>query len=129
MQRRREAIVAQYDEALGQLDALETPTARPGVRSAWHIYLLRLKLDRLNIDRDTFIDELRKRNIGSSVHFIPIHHLSYYRDRYELQPAQFPVAEREFHRMVSLPLSPAHSDQDVADVIEAVTDIVQRHRA
>jgi dTDP-4-amino-4,6-dideoxygalactose transaminase len=129
MQRRREAIVAQYDEALGQLDALETPTSRPGVRSAWHIYLLRLKLDRLNIDRDTFIDELRKRNIGSSVHFIPIHHLSYYRDRYELQPESFPVAEREFHRMVSLPLSPAHSDQDVADVIEAVTDIVQRHRA
>jgi dTDP-4-amino-4,6-dideoxygalactose transaminase len=128
MQRRREAIVAQYDEALGQLPELETPVARPGVTSAWHIYLLRLRLDRLKIDRAAFIEELRARNIGSSVHFIPIHELSYYRDRYDLRQDQFPVAQREFERMLSLPLSPAHTDQDVADVIEAVTEIVTANR-
>jgi len=127
MQRRRRAIVAQYDEALGQLDALETPVERPGVESAWHIYLLRLKLDRLRIDRAQFIDELRARNIGASVHFIPIHLHPYYRDRYQLKPSDFPVAQSEFERMLSLPLSPAHSDQDVADVIEAVADIVREH--
>jgi dTDP-4-amino-4,6-dideoxygalactose transaminase len=128
MQRRRRAIVAQYDEALGQLDELETPTVRPYVDPAWHIYLLRLNLDRLAINRDDFIEELRKRNIGSSVHFIPVHQLSYYRERYDLRPESFPIAEREFNRMLSLPLSPAHSDEDVADVVEAVTDIVRRHR-
>ena len=129
MQSRRRAIVAQYDEALGQLDELETPTVRPDVDPAWHIYLLRLNLDRLAINRDDFIEELRKRNIGSSVHFIPVHQLSYYRERYDLRPESFPVAEREFNRMLSLPLSPAHSDEDIADVVEAVTDIVDRHRA
>ena len=129
MQARRMAIVAQYDEALGQLEELETPVARPGVESAWHIYLLRLRPGRLKIDRGAFIEELRKRNVGASVHFIPIHLHPYYRDRYHLRPQDFPVAQSEFERMLSLPLSPAHSDRDVADVIEAVTDIVRLHRA
>ena len=129
MQRRRRAIVAQYDEALGALEQLETPVPRPEVESAWHIYLLRLRPGRMRIGRDAFIEELRKRNIGASVHFIPIHLHTYYRDRYQLRAEQFPVAHREFERMLSLPLSPAHSDQDVADVIEAVTDVVKRNRA
>jgi dTDP-4-amino-4,6-dideoxygalactose transaminase len=129
MQARRMAIVAQYDEALGQLDELETPVARPGVDSAWHIYLLRLQPGRLKIDRAAFIEELRKRNVGASVHFIPVHLHPYYRDRYKLRPEDFPIAQSEFERMLSLPLSPAHSDQDVADVIEAVTDVVRLHRA
>jgi len=129
MQKRRHAIVAQYDEALGQLDELDTPVARPEVDSAWHIYLLRLRPDRLRIGRDEFIEELRRRNIGASVHFIPIHQHTYYRERHQLRAEQFPVAQREFERMLSLPLSPAFSDQDVADVIEAVTDVVAKHRA
>ncbi len=128
MQARRRAIVAQYDETLGRLDALETPSVRPEVDSAWHIYLLRLRPDRLRIGRDEFIDEMRKRNVGASVHFIPIHEHIYYRDRYQLRPEQFPVAQGAFERMLSLPLSPAHSDDDVADVIEAVTDIVKANQ-
>jgi dTDP-4-amino-4,6-dideoxygalactose transaminase len=118
----------QYDEALMHLDELETPVARPEVESAWHIYLLRLRPGRLKIDRAGFIDELRKRNIGTSVHFIPVHLQPYYRDRYQLRPENFPVAHAEFERMLSLPLSPAHTDQDVADVIEAVTDVVRENR-
>ena len=129
MQSRRMAIVAQYDEALGQLEELDTPVARPGVDSAWHIYLLRLRPGRLKIDRAAFIEELRMRNVGASVHFIPVHLHPYYRDRYRLRPGDFPVAQSEFERMLSLPLSPAHTDQDVADVIEAVTDVVRQHRA
>ena len=129
MQKRRRAIVAQYDESLGQLDALETPVERPEAESAWHIYLLRLRPDRLRIGRDRFMEELRRRNIGASVHFIPVHEHSYYRERYQFRPEQFPVAHGAFERMLSLPLSPAHSDQDVADVIEAVTEIVRENRA
>ena len=129
MQRRRAAIVAQYDEAFGRIEEVETPVVRPEVESAWHIYLLRLRPDRLLIGRDDFIEELRRRNIGASVHFIPIHAHSYYRQRYGLLPDQFPVAQREFERMLSLPLSPAHTDGDVADVIEAVTEVVAANRA
>lgn len=129
MQRRRRAIVAQYDEALADFEELERPIEREEVESAWHIYLLRLRLDRLSIDRAAFIDELRKRNIGTSVHFTPVHEHPYYRDRYGFKPDDFPVAHCEFERMLSLPLSPAHTDQDVADVIEAVTEVVSLNRA
>ena len=129
MQRRRRAIVAQYDEALGHLEELETPTVRPGMESAWQIYLLRLRPARLRIGRDEFIEELRKRRIGASVHFIPVHLHPYYRDKYGLQPRDFPVAQSNFERMLSLPLSPAHTDEDIADVIEAVTEIARANRA
>jgi dTDP-4-amino-4,6-dideoxygalactose transaminase len=129
MQRRRRQIVAQYDEAFGPLSELETPYERPHVHSAWHIYLLRLRRDRLGIGRDAFVAELKKRNIGASVHFIPIHMHTYYRHRYDLKPSQFPVAQREFERMLSLPLSPAHTDNDVEDVIQAVTEIVRENAA
>jgi len=121
MQRRRRDIVARYDDAFGPLKQLETPYERPHVRSAWHIYLLRLRRERLGIKRDDFIAELKKRNIGASVHFIPIHLHSYYRHRYGLRPADFPVAQREYERMLSLPLSPAHSDEGIDDVIQAVS--------
>ena len=125
MQRRRHAIVERYDDALGRVPELETPYERPHVRSAWHIYLLRLRRERLGIKRDAFITELKKKNIGASVHFIPIHLHSYYRHRYGFRPEQFPVAQREFERMLSLPLSPAHSDEDIEDVIQAVSEIVR----
>jgi len=129
MQKRRRAIVAQYDEALGELEELDRPVERDNIESAWHIYLLRLRLDRLRINRDAFIEALRARKIGTSVHFIPVHEHSYYRERYGFKPDDFPVAQREFERMLSLPLSPAHTDQDVADVIEAVTEVVRQNRA
>jgi dTDP-4-amino-4,6-dideoxygalactose transaminase len=128
MQQRRRAIVARYNEAFGQIDALQTPAERPQVESAWHLYVLRLNLDRLTIDRSRFIEELRARNIGTSVHFIPIHLHPYYRDKYGFQPEDFPVAYREYQRLISLPLHPGLSDEDVQDVIAAVTDVVERFR-
>jgi len=70
MQRRRAAIADQYTEALAGLPELELPAVRQGIEHAWHIYPLRLRLERLAIDRGGFIEELRKRNIGASVHFI-----------------------------------------------------------
>lgn len=126
MQRRRREIVARYNAAFGQLDALQTPTERSDAESAWHLYVLRLNLDRLSIDRARFIEELKARNIGTSVHFIPIHLHPYYRDKYGFQPEDFPVAYREYQRLLSLPLHPGLSDADVDDVIAAVRDVVKR---
>lgn len=128
MQARRREIVARYADALSGLDAVQTPVERPDVRHAWHLYVLRLNLERLTIDRARFIEELAARNIGASVHFIPIHLHPYYRDKYGWQPADFPVAYAEYQRVVSLPLSPRLSDADVADVIAAVTDVVTTFR-
>jgi dTDP-4-amino-4,6-dideoxygalactose transaminase len=127
MQRRRHEIVDQYNEGLTGLAGLELPLDRPHVESACHVYPIRLNLERLTINRSRFIAELRLRNIGSSVHFIPIHIHPYYRDRYGFVPEQFPIAFGAYQRLVSLPLSPKFADTDVADVIDAVKDIFDKH--
>lgn len=127
-QRRRREVVARYQEAFAAIPELQCPVERPEVRSAWHLYVLRLDLDRLSIDRGGFIDALGAANIGSSVHFIPLHLHPFYRDKYGLRPEQFPVAQREYERMLSLPLNPRLTDDDVTDVIDAVTSIVAAHR-
>ncbi len=127
-QKRRREIVEAYNAAFAGSDALETPVERSDVEHAWHLYVLRLNLQRLGIERDQFIEELAKRNIGTSVHFIPIHMHPYYRDKYQLRPDSFPVAASNFHRMLSLPLNPRLTDTDVSDVIQAVLDVVRVYR-
>lgn len=125
---RRREIVARYQAAFGALAELEPPTERAGMESAWQLYIVRLNLDRLTIDRARFIEELKARHIGTSVHFIPVHVHPYYRDKYGYQPLDYPVAYREYRRIVSLPLHPRLSDEDVTDVIEAVRDVVEKYR-
>ncbi|HEX6965433.1 MAG TPA: DegT/DnrJ/EryC1/StrS aminotransferase family protein [Gemmatimonadaceae bacterium] len=127
-QRRRREVVAAYTNAFADIEALEPPTARPEVKHAWHLYVLRLHLEMLRIDRDQFITELTRRNIGTSVHFIPIHLHPYYRDTYQWAPSAFPVAYANYRRLISLPLHPRLTDEDVADVITAVRDIARTYR-
>ncbi len=128
MSRRRSEIAARYTEAFADMPQLEVPTARAHVEHAWHIYALRLTLERLAIDRARFIEELRSRQIGTSVHFIPLHLHPYYRDTYGFKPDDFPVAHREYQREVSLPIFSAMSDDDVGDVIKAVIDVARAFR-
>jgi dTDP-4-amino-4,6-dideoxygalactose transaminase len=125
---RRQEIADRYDTVFSEVEEVETPITRPGMHHAWHLYVLRLNLDHLAIDRAQFIEELKARNIGASVHFIPIHHHPYYRAKYGYHADDFPVATREYRRIVSLPLSPRLTDRDVQDVIEAVLHIIQHHR-
>lgn len=125
MQQRRREIVEQYNAAFGDSAAFQVPVTRRNVTHAWHLYVLRLNEAELGLDRNTFIEEINARNIGTSVHFIPIHLHSFYAKKYGWQPDDFPVALSNFNRMVSLPLSPKMSDSDVTDVIEAVRDVRQ----
>lgn len=125
---RRREIVRRYNAAFSQLPELQTPTERPDVGHAWHLYVLRLHTDRLGMSRDRFIEELGARMIATSVHFIPVHIHPYYRDKYSYKPEDFPVAYHQYQRMVSLPLFPRMTDQDVDDVIEAVQDVVKKAR-
>lgn len=127
-QARRREIVRRYNEAFSQFEELQIPTERPEVEHAWHLYVLRLNVERLNVSRNQFIEELKRRNIGTSVHFIPIHLHPYYRDKYGYKPEDLPVAYREYQRIVSLPLYPRMSDRDVEDVIEAVCEIVEKYK-
>jgi dTDP-4-amino-4,6-dideoxygalactose transaminase len=125
---RRREIVRRYNAAFSPLAELQTPVERPEVEHAWHLYVLRLNPERCGISRNRFMEELKTRDIGASVHFIPIHLHPYYRDKYGYKPEDFPVAYREYQRIVSLPLFPKMSDQDVEDVIEAVCAIVKQRR-
>ena len=125
----RHAVADRYTQAFRELPELLPPTTRPDVSHAWHLYPLRLRLDRLSIGRDRFIDELTARNIGTSVHFIPIHHHRYYAEKYGFDPELFPVATAAYRAEVSLPIYPTMSDADVADVIGAVRDVVLANRA
>jgi dTDP-4-amino-4,6-dideoxygalactose transaminase len=125
-QQRRREIVAAYNEAFQSLEALELPVERPETEHAWHLYVLRLCPGTLRIGRDQFIEELAARNIGTSVHFIPIHLHPYYRQKYGYRPEQFPIAYGNYQRMVSLPLHPMLTNNDLSDVIGAVRDVAVR---
>jgi dTDP-4-amino-4,6-dideoxygalactose transaminase len=126
---RRRRLAARYDHGLAHLDAVERPPHAPRDGThAWHLYMIRLRSGALRIDRDGFIDELRARNVGTSVHFIPLHLHPYYQQVWGYRPGQFPGAEAAWRRVVSLPLYPAMSDGDVDDVLTAVADVVRRHR-
>jgi dTDP-4-amino-4,6-dideoxygalactose transaminase len=136
-QARRRDIVHRYHSAFSEFPELDTPVERPEVEHAWHLYILRLRTEQLRFPdqenspcavRNRFIEELRSRKIGTSVHFIPIHLHPYYRDKYGYHPGDFPVAYREYERLVSLPIYPGMSDEDVDDVIDAVADILERYR-
>jgi dTDP-4-amino-4,6-dideoxygalactose transaminase len=124
---RRREVVARYHEAFAGRSELQIPVERSDVESAWHIYPLRLNLDALTIGRGRFIEEMKARNIGTSVHFIPVHLHPYYRDKYGYAPDDFPVAFSNYQRLVSVPLHPRLSDSDVTDVIDAVLDIVETY--
>ena len=127
MHQRRKAIAARYSKAFSDSHALETPVQLRTVEHAWHLYVLRLRAETLHIDRDSFLELLAERNIGCSVHFIPMHTQPYYRDKYGWRPDAFPVAYSNFARMLSLPLHPGLEDSDVDDVINAVMTLVEEH--
>jgi dTDP-4-amino-4,6-dideoxygalactose transaminase len=129
LQRRRTEIAALYTSLLQDVDEVDVPVAREHVVSAWHLYPIRLRLDALAIDRGEFVEELRLRNIGTSVHFIPLHLQPYYRDRYGWVRDDFPVTVSAFDRLISLPIYPRMTDDDVLDVVAAVRDTVAGHRA
>ncbi len=128
MNARRAALAARLTAHLRACDAVRPPSARPEVRHAWHLYVIRLHLEALRIDRAALIEELARRGIGTSVHFIPIHYHPYYREGFGFRRGDFPVAEDAYERLISLPLYPAMSEADVDRVAEAVWDVARAHR-
>jgi dTDP-4-amino-4,6-dideoxygalactose transaminase len=127
MWRRRSEIARQYTESFHSFASLQIPFDTPAQQHAWHLYMLRLNLDLFSIDRARFIDELKLRNIGSSVHFIPLHIHPYYRQRYDYRPDDFPVAYQQYLREISLPIFSKMSEQDTNDVIAAVKEIIDQY--
>jgi dTDP-4-amino-4,6-dideoxygalactose transaminase len=120
--------VALYDEGLADLDGI-TPLARdPRDVHAFHLYVVRIDAARAGATRDDYGRALAEERIGTSIHFLPVHRLSWYRERFPGQPS-LPVAERAGAEVLSLPLSPAHSNEDVADGVAALRRVHARFTA
>ncbi|HSO70175.1 MAG TPA: DegT/DnrJ/EryC1/StrS family aminotransferase [Arachnia sp.] len=120
---RRTAIAEQFDAAFADLPVTLPARAPEGSTHAWHIYNLRLTAD-APVDRDTFINKMGEAEVGTSVHFIPLHLQPYWRDTYHHLPGDFPIATAEFQRTVSLPIFSAMTGDDVAKVTNAVRGIL-----
>ncbi|GIX07643.1 MAG: spore coat protein [Candidatus Poribacteria bacterium] len=125
----RRRIVAQYRRAFAPLELFDLPQEPEEGEHAWHLYIVRLRPERLRIGRDRLVAELNRRNIGASVHYIPLHLFTHYQKRCGVRPGDFPRAEEAFARVLSLPLWPGMSAQDAQDVIAAVQEIVEEFGA
>jgi dTDP-4-amino-4,6-dideoxygalactose transaminase len=124
----RRRHVESYDAAVADLAGI-TPLARDARdRHSLHLYIVRIDAEAAGADRDAYQQALAGENIGTSIHFLPVHTLTYYRERYPEQ-APLPVAERAGGEVLSLPLSPAHSDEDIADAVDALRRVHARFTA
>jgi dTDP-4-amino-4,6-dideoxygalactose transaminase len=128
IERRRE-IAEFYNRALAGIDEIVTPAPVPYEgRHAWHLYTPLIRVEKLDIDRDTFMAELKKENIGTGLHFKAVHHHPYYRDSLKILAGELPNADYASDRILSLPLFPLMIMEDARDVVEAVKRVIQRHR-
>jgi perosamine synthetase len=137
--RRRTQIASIYNKAFKDLEEIkvlsqkdcnriEKGEGEEQTKHSWHLYVIELNLDCLSIDRNRFINELKSRGIGTSVHFIPLHIHPYYRETYGYKPEDYPVSYDIYKRIVSLPIYPRMTDNDVERVINAILDIISKNR-
>ncbi|MFW6116743.1 MAG: DegT/DnrJ/EryC1/StrS family aminotransferase, partial [bacterium] len=117
-----------YHEAFADLREIDAPVLHADRTHVYHLYAIRLRVDRLQIDRAEFIQALRERNIGTSVHFIPVHLHPFYRNTFGYQKGDLPRAEAIYDRLVSLPIYPRMTETDVQDVVQAAYDVVAANR-
>jgi dTDP-4-amino-4,6-dideoxygalactose transaminase len=124
----RQRIAMNYAKAFADLKEIQVPMCRNDVQHAWHLFVIQLNLERLKINRNQFLEALREKEIGTSVHFIPLHLHPYYRDKFGYKPEDFPNASTAFERIVSLPIYPKMTEGNVRDVVVAVRKLIQEYR-
>jgi dTDP-4-amino-4,6-dideoxygalactose transaminase len=123
---KRKALAAGYLKAFNDLDFIKNPADGPD--HAWHLFILRLVPEKLSINRDIFIEELKARGIGCSVHYTPLHLLSYYKKLYNFRPEDFPAALKASQEVLSLPLYPDMQEEQLHRVIDAVIETGKKFR-
>jgi len=125
----RKELAANYDRMLAGVSEVKA-LARPAYDHvhAWHLYIVQLELEALDIDRDAFIGELGARGIGTGLHFTPVHLHAFYREKYGFQPGYLPVTEAAGERIISLPLYPLLTPEQQQRVVAAIKDVVQAHK-
>jgi len=126
LRRERESLARVYLEALGDLESVELPPAPADRVHAWHLFPIRLRLDRVPISRNALVAALRGRGIGCSVHWRPLHLHPYYEETFGWRPAALPVATSVWETLVSLPLFPGMSAEEQQAVVGAVRELCNR---
>jgi perosamine synthetase len=125
----RRAIAEYYRDAFSGVQELEIPPAgEDGAEHSWHLFALRIRPSLLNLDRNEFIQELKQRGIGTSVHFIPLHMHPFYQRAYGYREGEFPHAEDAYSRCLSLTMFPDMSPEEMRRVVASVEGIVETHR-
>jgi perosamine synthetase len=120
---RRREIAARYTTELRNIPGVVIPQVRNDASPAWHLYPIRVDSEKLSAGREEIFRALRAENIGVNVHYIPVHLHPYYKDRFGYRGAEFPIAENAYESLISLPMFHGMTDQDIGDVIEAVTRV------
>lgn len=124
---RRQAIAARYNDALGRMGAIKPLHVRPKVSHAYHLYVIQLDLSRLTACRDEICRALWAEGIRVNVHYIPVHLHPFYRERFGTGPGICPVAEAAYEKILTLPLFPGMTDEDVSDVIVAMLKVLEHY--
>ncbi|HEY3272825.1 MAG TPA: UDP-4-amino-4,6-dideoxy-N-acetyl-beta-L-altrosamine transaminase [Methanocella sp.] len=119
---RRQELADLYDETLKDVSFVETPVTRSGIRHAWHLYTILLEK---GIDRDVFYEYMRNNGIGANVHYIPVYRFTYYREHFDIDPAAYPVTEDVFSSIITLPLHPGLTDDDVRHICDVIRSFKQ----
>ena len=127
LRKEREQIAALYRESFGDMEELELPHDSEDRVHAWHLYQIRLRLDKLAIDRNQFVAGLCEAGVGFSVHWRPLHLHPYYADRFGWTADQLPVAGREWERLVSLPIFPGMREEELRHVTDTVRSLCVKH--
>ena len=122
-QARRKLIAERYNVSFAELPVILPPNTNDSELHAWHLYVIRLS-EKAGISRDEFIKQMAERGIGCSVHFIPLHILTYWKEKYNLKQMDYPNAYNAYLNAVSLPIYTKMTDEDVARVITAVTELL-----
>jgi perosamine synthetase len=123
MRREREGLATRYREALAAVEEIELPPTDDNRIHAWHLFPIRLRLDRLALSRNALLDELKARGVGCSVHWRPLHLHPYYEQTFGWRPEDLPVATAVWERLVSLPLFPGMREEEVEHVIDTVREV------
>ncbi|WP_324759590.1 DegT/DnrJ/EryC1/StrS family aminotransferase [Haloarcula sp. GH36] len=123
---RRQEIMAQYDEAFADLSGLRTPVVHDDVDPMFHLYAVEIA-DSFGCSRKEFVNAMHAENIYVQVHYVPLHFHPFFRDEYGYERGQFPFTESVYERIVSLPLFPGMTDEDISSVVRAVERLHEYH--
>lgn len=127
-QKIRDQYAQMYNQAFSCVPEIEIPTILPEVKTSWHLYVIKLNLDKLSIDRNEFVRKLREVGIGTNIHYLPLHMHKYFKDNFKYKYEDFPVSESLYERIITLPLYQKMTPEEVNRVIDTIMEVINKYK-